>query len=233
VYLTVDPGEHELLENLVQDFGFSCYGVDEKGRDIVYVKQFPSALPDTTDTPLDYNIKYYPAIKIDTTNKALIVPILPKYHAILFPEIQVQVDLFSDVSNSAGNSIKQAYLCKAPIKNIAPGDVVLFYRTEDLQSITTYGVVDKFLVESEAEKIFQWVSKRTVYTYNDIEGMAGEDVKVILFRLVRHLDTPVPFQRLSKLGVVNGRPQSIVSLSKENTKKLLAEAQVDDCFISN
>jgi len=233
IYCTVAPGEHEMLEDLLLEFGFYEFGIDEKGRDKVFVKSFPKMPPDTNESPLEYAIKYYPAIKIDS-NSVYVIPIKPQFHEILFPELAIQTDLFSEVSNSAGNAIKQAYLCKTPTKTVKPGDIVFFYRTTDEKSITTYGVVDQFYIECEADKIFQWVSKRTVYSYSDIKKMSGEgEVKVILFRLIKHLKSPVGFSYLKKSGVVNGSIQSLVRLNLNQTKKLLKEAEINDCLLPN
>lgn len=233
VYCTVAPGEHEMLDDLLLEFGFHEYGIDEKGRDKVFVKDLPKVLPITDDTPLEYSIKYYPAIKLDG-NKAYLVPIKPKFHKILFPEVGRQSDLFSDVSNSVGNAIKQAYLCKTPTKSVKPGDIIFFYRTIDDMAVTTYGVVDQFYMEAEAEKILQWVSKRTVYSYEDIQEMSGSsEVKIILFRLIGHLKVPVHLSVLRSAGVVNGSIQSLVTLNEVKTRTLLKEAQINDCFLPN
>ena len=232
VYATVAPGEHEMLEDLFTEFGFYDYGIDTAGRDHVFVKEFPIEIPNTTDPPLEYSIKYYPNIKLEN-NSVLIVPIRPQYHDVLFPELVVQPDMFSDVANSAGNAIKQAYLCRSPMKSICPGDIIFFYRTSDQKAVTTYGVVDQFLIESEADKIYQWVSKRTVYSFEEIQGMSGKEVRVILFRLVRHIINPIHYSRLLEEGIVKGPIQSIVTLSRDNAIKLLEDAEINDCFIPN
>ncbi len=233
VYCTVAPGEHEMLEDLLVEFGFYEFGTDEKGRDRVFVKSFPKILPDTGEPPLEYAIKYYPAIKLDSNNVYLI-PIQPQFHKILFPELIIQSDLFSEVNNSAGNAIKQAYLCRTPTKSVKPGGIVFFYRTIDDKSITTYGIVDQFYVESEVEKIFQWVSKRTVYSYSDIKKMSSlGEVKVILFRLIKHLKSPVSIMDLKRTGVINGSIQSLVKLDIDKTKILLKEASINDCLLPN
>lgn len=233
VYCTVAPGEHEMLEDLLVEFGFYDFGIDNKGRDRVFVKSFPKILPDTDDPPLEYSIKYYPAIKLDA-NSVYLIPIQPQYHKVLFPELAIQSDLFSEVSNSAGNAIKQAYLCRTPTKSVEPGDIVFFYRTTDDKAITTYGIVDQFYIESEPEKIFQWVSKRTVYSYSEIKKMSNSgEVKVILFRLIKHLKSPIDLSILKKSGVVNGSIQSLVKLDLAKTKILLKEASINDCLLPN
>jgi hypothetical protein len=230
VYVTVDPGQHILLEDLFSEFGFVEYGTDSKGRDKVLVKEFPSIPPANSMSPLEYAIKYYPAIKVDG-NQAFLIPIRPEYHTTLFPELMQQGDFFLSVENSAGNAIKQAYLSHSPIKSVRPGDIIFFYRTKDQMAITTYGVVDQFHIEMEAEAIFQWVAKRTVYSYEDIQKMAGKKVKVILFRLVGHLDNPVEFERLKDLNIVNGPIQSLITLSADKIKLLIKEAGINDCVL--
>lgn len=137
------------------------------------------------------------------------------------------------MSNSAGNAIKQAYVCHAPIKSIKTGDLVFFYRTQDDMEITTYGIVEKFVIESDPDKIYQWVAKRTVYSYENIEEMSGTDVKIILFRLLGHLDSRISYKRLLKLGVLSGPAQSITTIPRDKINCLLNEVNVDDCLISN
>lgn len=100
-------------------------------------------------------------------------------------------------------------------------------------AITTFGIVDQFIIECEPEAIYQWVSKRTVYSYEEIQDMADSEVKVILFRLIKHIERPVSFARLKEVEIVNGPIQSLVSLSQEKTKLLLEETEINDCFISD
>lgn len=232
IYLTVEPDIHPRLEQLLGDFGFREFGTDRKGRDAVYEK--PCGLPTSTtsEDELEFAIRYYPAL-LYRQNKVILVPIQPQYHRILFPECQKQGDIFSTFTNSAGNAIKQAYLCHSSIKSIEPGDIVFFYRTHDEKAITSYGVVDQFIVEREADRIFQWVAKRTVYSFNDIQGMSGRDVKIILFRFVGHLAEPLGYHSLLEQGLVNGPIQSITALPSEMAVRLLRAACINDCLISD
>ena len=234
VYATVEPEAHQFLEDLLKDFGFTYYGIDVQGRDHVYVKSFPVDLPITTDTNLDYAIKYYPAFRLQN-NKAYLIPIRPQYHQVLFPELRRQPDIFSSISNSAGNSIKQAYLCHCACKSIKPGDVVFFYRTGDDKAITSYGVVDDFIIENDPEAIYQWVAKRTVYSFEEIDDMAsgGREVKVILFRFFDHFEDGLTFERLKELGIVKGSIQSVTTLSDENAVKIIRESEIHDCLVSD
>ncbi|MBT9097097.1 EVE domain-containing protein [Methylovulum psychrotolerans] len=232
VYATIEPNKHLLLEALFIDFGFYKYGIDSEGRDNVYVKDFPKIFPINDDHPLEYAIKYYPLLKI-TDASAYIVPIRPKFHEILFPELKIQYDLFNSEISSAGNTIKKAYLCSTNTSTIKAGDIVFFYRTQDEMAITSYGIVDQFHIESEPEKIYQWVSKRTVYSYDEISSMSDKAIKIILFRLIRHLESKISFSELKQLQVITGPIQSVIQLSEHKVKLIIDQAKLNDCILSN
>lgn len=234
VYATIEPNEHELLEELFYDFGFYVYGVDIDGRDNVFVKDFPKTFPITDDDPLEYAIKYFPLLKI-SSNSVYIVPIQPDFHKILFPELKntIQYDLFDDETSSAGNTIKKAYLCNTNTRSIKSGDILFFYRTKDDKAITSYGIVDQFYIESDPEKILQWVSKRTVYSYDEIVSMSGKNIKIILFRLVGHLENHIGFNKLKQLQVITGPIQSVTRITDYKIKNIIDEAKLNDCILSN
>jgi rRNA-processing protein FCF1 len=235
IYVTVEPGKHEILVDLFIDFGFEHFGTDGEGRDHVFTKVIPVNAPDENIPSLNYAIKYFPYVNLRSCS-AYLVPITPNFHSILFPELATQTDLFESPRASAGNAIKQAYLCKSNCKSIEIGDVLFFYRTHDHMAITSYGVVDQFYIENDPEKILQWVSKRTVFSSDDIRNMATtatHGVKVILFRLMGHLDKNVNYQRLNDLNIITGPIQSITKISIDFANSIIVEAGIDDRFLSN
>ena len=232
MYLTVDTEKHAMLETLLIDYGFYRNGIDPNNRDTVLVKHFPKTPPEADEEPLEYAIKYYPCIN-GLKSDFYIVPIQPQYHRVLFPEIECQPDLFCTNNESAGNSIKQAYLCKTPTKSIKPGDILFFYRTGDEKAITTYGIVDQFHIESDPEKIMQWVSKRTVFNYKEIKELATSEVKVILFRFIGHLEEKITFSKLKQTEIVNGSIQSITQLKKDKIGLIIHEAKIENRTLFN
>jgi rRNA-processing protein FCF1 len=231
VYVTVEPNRHDRLEELFSDFGFYVYGTENEGRDIVFVKDFPQNPPKTDDSPLEYSIKFFPFIKI-TNNSVHLVPIKPNFHQILFPETHNQTDLLSDV-NSAGNTIKKAYLCHASSNLLKQGDILFFYQSKNEMAITSYGIVDAFYIENGFDNIIKWVSKRTVYEKIDIEELGRKDVKIILFRLIGHLDKYVSFDWLKSQKIVNGYVQSITQISNDKARKIIHEAKLDNRLLSD
>ncbi|MDT4288836.1 hypothetical protein RO575_04655 [Methylomonas sp. MO1] len=232
IYVTVEPNKHGMLEDLFYDFGFYLYGIECKGRDNVFVKNFPKNFPVNNLLPLEYSIKFFPKLKI-SNNSVYLVPIKPQYHDILFPEKSRQNDLFRDEISSAGNTIKKAYLCNSKSNSIKAGDVLFFYRTEDEKAITSYGIVDQFYIENDPEKIFQWVSKRTVYSFAEIQKMRGKQTKIILFRLIGHLQKNIYFNKLKSMDIVSGPIQSITKINKQKTINIINEANLSNCILSN
>jgi hypothetical protein len=229
IYVTIEPNKHERLEELFSDFGFYQYGTDTGGRDTVFVKDFPRNFPQTNDTSLDYAIKFFPLVRLKG-NSVFIIPIQPDYHNILFPELNVQKDLFSEI-NSAGNTIKKAYLCHASTNKIRQGDILFFYKSQDEMAITSYGIVEQFYIEDDPEKIFSLVAKRTVYSYEDIKKMAFR--KVILFRLIGHLDNYVTFKVLKEQKIVNGAIRSVIKIPDKKVKEIIYEAKLNNRVLSD
>ncbi|MBU0589208.1 MAG: GNAT family N-acetyltransferase [Gammaproteobacteria bacterium] len=223
IFIHADVDKHAYLVNLLVDFGFEDVG--PYGTDRVFVKRHPVNDPDTEGlSALEYVRRFYPHYQAGPQIQKFLVPIQQEFHRILFPDYQaLQSQLFAP-EGSVGNAIKLAYLCHAASKQIRPGDVLLFYRSEDEQAVTSLGVVDQFAVLSDAASIAAMVSRRTVYSINEIENMANRPTKVILFRLVKHFPEPASLKRLLKEGVVAGNIQSITKISDEAFSRVLASA---------
>ena len=229
VYITMRPGKQDFLEDLCTDFGFTLFG--EYKDDHVFVKEHPLHPPDVVIPSLEYHRLFYPHIRSDRGVGKYIVPIRPEFHKVLFPDAQRQPSLFAP--SSAGHAIKQAYLCHARISGIKPGDILLFYRSQDVKGVTSIGVVESVHEHQDHDKILQLVSKRTVYSYDDIVTMAEKKTKVILFRLATHLQNVIPYNWLSEQGVVNGQIQTIRKISDESFRKIVDECRLGNCFFAD
>jgi len=208
VYLTAFGEEQKMLISLCEEYGFENYGRDRKTRDYVYVKDMRKPSSEEPIKNLEYAIKHYPFYKKNNCSK-WIIPIQPNWHEQLFPDIKNK-NLFSDLPEeytSSANTIKKAYLCHAKVNNINPGDIVYFYRSEDRQSIESVGIVEKAFKCSNVQIILAEVSKRTVYSNEDIDIIAQKETLVILFRLLEYIK-PISSTELKKHGV-KGPIQSI------------------------
>ncbi len=225
IFIHGDEEKHYFLFQLLSEFGFEKFGLHPDGsdRDAVYVKVHPSNPPKPEKEPFDYLKAYFPHFRQDENIGFYVVPIKPRFHEILFPDFQgitnKQATLFQH-ENYAGNAIKMAYLCKANTKTIATGDVLLFYRSEDEQALTSIGVVESYEPMDDVDSIVARVKRRTVYSLEEISQMAQTPTKVTLFRFVRHLKTPLPLQMLRSLNVLKGPPQSITKITYEKFKAI-------------
>jgi hypothetical protein len=229
VYLTMVPDELHLMDLCVK-YGFRDSGI-YKGRDRVLVKDTPQAPPNSALSSLEYHVRYSPSIKADGETRILLIPIQPRFHGLLFPEISSQFQLFADPI--IGNGLILAYLCHSKIKDIKAGDIVVFYRSGDLRKLTTVGVVESAFLSSDIDEILQSVAKRTVYAYPDIKSMAQKTVRVVLFRLAFHLDNGPSASVLEEQGILKGPIQSIRNISINAFKKIIDLAGVRSCFFAD
>lgn len=225
VFITAQAAAQSYLIRMLADFGFEEHGLYR--GDLVLVKTHPlqQPAPNAALSPPEYARRFFPHYRSDATIQKFLVPIQPQFHEILFPDYAaVQAGLFAP-TGSVGNAIKLAYLCHSPTKAIRPGDVILFYRTGDEKSVTSVGVVDQFEVSTDATAIATLVSRRTVYSLSEIDDMAKKPTKVVLFRLIGHLDNPVTYDSLIRGGVVTGPIQSIQKITDAAFSKVLSASR--------
>lgn len=229
IFLHGDLDQHHFLFELLEDFGFVQVGIHPgtNGRDVTYLKRHPAQPPDDPVSAFEYLRLYFPHFKFGDGVKKFIVPIRPEYHRVLFRDYispaDRQFSLF-EPGNTAGNAIKQAYLCHAQSSGINPGDIVFFYRSTDERAITSLGVVEDYQTLADADAIARLVSRRTVYSMHDIRELASQPTKVMLFRLVRHFENPAGHAWLQGNGLVKGNIQSIRSISHQVFERIIEYA---------
>jgi GNAT superfamily N-acetyltransferase len=227
IFVHGDMDKHHFFFDLLVDFGFEYVGSHpgSNGRDAVYLKQHPVLPPEPYAPHLEFHRKYFPHFCSGPEVAKFVVPIRPEFHRILFPDYQSIVDQQEDmfpVENYAGNAIKMAYLSHAQTKRVDPGSVLLFYRSGDDQALTSIGIVESYEQLSDPDAIIAKVKRRTVYTLTDIQKMAAKPTRVLLFRFVRHLTRAIPSSELIQHSVLNGRPQSLTSISHDAFQSAIA-----------
>lgn len=224
IFLHAKPSTQAQLIELLDDFGFSDVG--PYGDDRVYVKQHPTDPPALLMEPFAYVRRFYPHYVGGVDVQKFLVPIQPRYHQILFPDYRDPGASLpqNHPQTHVGNAIKLAYLSHAPSNQVSRGDVVLFYRTHDQKAVTTLGVVERFEVSTSANQIARMVSRRTVYSHQEIVEMAQRPTKVMLFRLIEHFATPVTYHQLRRDRVVRGPIQSILRIRDESFSRILRAA---------
>jgi len=219
IYVTVFEQYGDLIR-LLEDFGFQDVGHRTERGELVLAKPMSFTEADRdSHQPLPFNIRYGPfATKIKGV-PAFVVPIKPRYHRLLFPEAEKQLQLMPGMQ-PFGNSIRKAYLSNAAIRKITPGANLLFYRSQDIHSVTCLGIVEDTLVSSSPIEIARYVGKRTVYRFAEIEALCQREVLAILFRQSRILKDPIPIKDLITNGVLSAAPRSILTVPEGATEWL-------------
>jgi GNAT superfamily N-acetyltransferase len=218
IFIHGNAEKQSFLFDLLDDFGFKAHP-HGYGSDVVYLKEQPVVPPSVSlsgFSNFDYLRAYFPHFRTGKEVKKYLVPIQPGYHDILFPDYPSRQSKLLNPEHTAGNAIKQAYLCHAHVKKIKSGDIVLFYRSKDEQVITSLGVVEHYEALESVEKIIDLVRRRTVYSMSEIKEMK-KPLKVMLFRLVKHFTSP---PSLSDVGIT-APPQTIQEINDETFQRII------------
>lgn len=235
IYLTHFTKEEDYLVDLILEYGFEKVAVKYNGED-VYLKRL--VVEDIKNfSPLEISQKYYPSFYDGGNVRKFVIPIRPEYHDRLFtdyPRRQTKITEHMGEFIIEGNTIKKAYLCHSKITRIRKGDIILFYRSGDLKSITSIGVIEAVYTQVDnAEQIINYVGKRTVYTRDEIEEMAKTPTTVILFRHHFHFREALDLDLLKDCEILKGAPQSITEISHENYLKIKRRGGTDERFTVN
>ncbi|HEY8211695.1 MAG TPA: GNAT family N-acetyltransferase [Myxococcaceae bacterium] len=208
IYVTVFEKQAELLETF-ENFGFDEWQERKANGELVLRKQLRPNNADRLLPAIEFHRRFGPYLVKADGVAAFVVPIQPRFHRLLFPDAEAQLSL-SAGAHPFGNAIRKAYLCHAQIRQIEPGAILLFYRSETERSVRVVGVAEDTLVSDNAAAIARFVGTRTVYALRDIEEMARQSVLAILFRQARIVSPPMPLTQLQQVGVLRQPPQSIM-----------------------
>jgi rRNA-processing protein FCF1 len=232
IYFTHFTKPDDYLADLVTEYGFYKAAKKRNGEDI-YVKEL---LPDREKVnslqPIEISKIFYPAFYDGLRINKFIIPIRPEYHQRLFTDYKERQTTISEHLGEfiiEGNTIKKAYLSHSRNTKISPGDILLFYRSNDKKEITSSGVVEKvFFALQNKDDIIKHVGKRTVYSVHEIEKMAEKPTVVILFTWHLHLANPLKLSDLKEMNIF--APQSILLISHEKYLLIKSKGGIDERF---
>lgn len=212
-YLTVWEHHGDLIGWLGR-FGFLQHEISSSGE-VVLVKHFAPPPAAGQLEPLAHHVAYGPrALRVE---RLFWVPIQDRFHARLLPDSDDQLSMLAN--EACGNAIRKAYLCRANIRQLQPGDTLAFLRTGKGHSrATAVGVVENTLRSQDPEEVAAFVTGRTVYSLGEIKQMCNVgEVLAVLFRFDRRLEPPWLLDDLKQRGALNGPPQSITTATGEGT----------------
>lgn len=220
LFIETLPKQGALL-HLLHQFGFEK--ADEKPETEEWVlrkRMRPITAEDERLLPLEYAKKFGPFSVKWSEVAAYVIPIEPRFHALLFPELEPQGSLLAG-SESFGNTLIKAYLCRAQTRRMQRGDIVFFYRSGDWQAITTVGVVEETLPSDDESKMTNFLKKRTVYRPQDIAAKCREGGAFALtFRHAPILKKHISLPELITNHIIAAPPQSITKLTSDALKWL-------------
>lgn len=220
-YVTVFP-HHPEVPGFLTPFGFMDIG-GMPNNERVLLKRF---LPDVLGSdllPVDFFRRFYPNFRDDALVRKFLVPIQPSYHRSLFPDFdpvpgyQHTLDGTVSPTYAAGNAIRKAYLSNSATGKVRPGDVLLFYRSQDVQAVTRIGLVEETRVCQTPTEIIDFVGNRTVLSDDVLKEMCTRNVLAIHFWSVGELPDGSRGD-LREAGL--SPPMSIQEISNEEYRSL-------------
>jgi len=209
-YIYVTAFEENIICSFFENFGFERHSKlkDDTGE-VIYIKRL---IPDNDRslTPFQYHTLYGPKY-YNEKSTAFLVPIKPAYHEKLFPELERQQLLFPH-KGACSNGIRKAYICLSNTNKIKEGDLLYFYRSQDLKNIQAIGITEKVIRTTDIDEIVSITARRTVFTVKEINEIYGNDkeVLVILFRQANSLSNAIT---LKELGL-DYHPQCIIQVKQ-------------------
>ncbi|MEV5961613.1 hypothetical protein AB0L70_07595 [Kribbella sp. NPDC051952] len=201
----------ETLTALLRAFGFNeIDGTTPRPGEKIFAKELVPPEDSSAASALEYQILYGPGNL--RPERIFMVPIIPTWHASLFPMADEQPILAPGLTDH-GNAMRKAYLCLSPSRQLQPGDTLLFYKTRVRQQVRAVGVVESTLITSDPVQILEYTGRRTVYTPREVSDMCSRgQVLAIRFRIDRVLDTPLTMNALIRHRVMARSPQSIMRI---------------------
>lgn len=227
-WIYVTAYEKNYICQFFENFGFERYSkVKEDTGELIFRKRMKPNIKDYESfSPLEFDIKFGPRYFNDKQD-AFLVPIIASYHDMLFPDSIKQDSLFPEFNyaNSFSNAIRKAYLCKSNSTLIKEGSILFFYKSHDVGTIETCGIVERIERLQNTDEIVSVTGRRTVYRRGEIEKMCADkkDVLVLLFRQAESFLNEIKLSDLQKEKLVNCVPQSITKLTEEAKKWILQQ----------
>lgn len=229
--------EQQRLINLFEEYGFLFHGYKygPGGDELVYARPFTRAanrsFPKLT----------YPFFSI--TGQFFIVPIYPEYHTELFPDSILRTESPDDfVENEPHrNAISKIYISRSVERNLASGDVIVFYRTGGFYRsvVTTLGVVEGVVKNiTNKDEFIRLCRKRSVFSDDELVKHWDYNERnrpfIVNFLYVYSFPKRINMKRLIEIGViasVEDAPRGFARLSVKNLKDILRECQADESII--
>ncbi len=160
IYVTVFE-KHAALVSLFEKYGFERKAEKhtQNGTELVLIKQL--------QTPFIDVVKNYPTVHLQENNIYLL-SLYPQWHTRLLPDSILRTessDIVQDTSHT--NSIHKVYLAAMRgMENLKRGDIIVIYRTTDIEGEAYYrAVATSICIIEEYKNIYSFNSKDEFLKY--------------------------------------------------------------------
>ena len=235
VYVTLYENREELvtLSNLLSKWGFEKYGINNKTKETVLVKQMKQ---------YDYKLKVmqnFPNL-IYNKNK-YILPIKPEYHTSLIPDSILKNENENDflAKTPYRYALQKVYISFSYERNIYPGDILLFYRTgvsgnaKYTSVITSLAIIDEVISDFVTkEEFFKHCQNRSIFTKEELENMwkyNRSNLLVVKFIFVKSLNNKVILKFLWDNNIIYYKkgPRPFTRINNNQFDLILKESNTD------
>jgi len=239
MYVTIFPTRIDQIRliRLLQDFGFRKHGtnVSKSGEEDVYVRDF------SRDASVAEPQRTYPYM----SNKAdkYLVPIRPEYHTSLLPDSILTTESPMDfVENKPfRNAISKVYVCRSVVRDLKPGDIIIFYRTGGYYKgvISTLGIVENVVTSIRDEKhLISLCRKRSVFSDDELRTLWNEQPRnrpfIVNFLYAYSFPKRINLKCLIELGIISdieSAPRGFTKISDGQFGTIMSETESNEGII--
>jgi hypothetical protein len=235
-YVTIFS-KHSGLITLLEKYGFEYYGVkvSGSGEEDVYVKRLDDI---KNDVLLDY-----PKIVTEGKRKGML-SIWPKYHTDMFPDSRLNTETNHQICDiPATNNIEKVYLSGAPFEGYGNGDILVIYRTKDVNRIAEYSsTATSICVIKEIKDInefhnfdsfYDYCKKGSVFTIDEFRRFWREKKYNSIIKMTYNVafNKRIIRQKLiHDVGISRGR-WVLVDLNDDEFEKIIELGEVNENII--
>lgn len=241
IYVTIfrKRSDQDRLIRLLEDWGFSHWGTKSSsaGSELVLCRDFR---PQVASRDPRHSYPY-----LSRSARKFVVPIYPDYHTELLPDSILNTESPADfVENRPNrNAISKVYISRSFERDLAAGDIVVFYRTKSgagpahyTSVATTIGVVQQVTdsIQSKAEFIAA-CRKRSVFSDADLaehwDYNRFNRPFVVNFLYVYSLPRRPNLKQLKEHQIIVDAPRGFERITDEAFSQLLELAGADQRLI--
>lgn len=241
IYVTVFA-KHDALIKILEKYGFQAHATKTgaNGQEIVLLKDLKAV---TGNPLLDY-----PRVNLASSGTPHLLAIYPKYHSKFLPDSILNnepLDIVQDVSHA--NSIHKIYISGiAAAGKLVPGDVLLMYRTTDINGKAFFrSVATSVVVVEEARKISSFASKTgflnyvrpySVFSKEELELYYVEKKRHVLIKFTYNIALKRRIIRRDLLQIVGISPSprwDFRKITKAQLEEIIELGEVNENYLIN